>query len=423
MFYSITRPFAKIALGLYFRKIYLTNREVIPKDKPLILASNHPTAFIDPCLLACYQKRPLHFLARGDLYVGNVFIRKLYDAYRMIPVFRRHDAGYSGVKTNFESFDRTFDALNENKAIMILAEGRTKHEKRLRPLMKGTARIVFGAWEKYGELDIFIVPVCINYTNSDKFRSEVMIDVREPIRVKDYVPLYEENQARAVSLVTDEIARRLMEGVIHIEDPKDDSWVEKLLVMKHNERKSGFWPVVVVDRSPLEQEKALTDQINTMPESRKLQLKGQVENYFSLLEKAGITDRGLVDHTSYNFPGAMILGLGWLPYMAGFVLNVFPVMLGSGIATKLAAAIEFRASMAVVFAAFLWLFYWLMWLTAAVIFGKSWLWAMVVLIPLLGLFYVFYRDIDFRWKACKEVALLDDDKVEALSALRSGIQV
>ena len=421
MFYELTRPFAKIAIGIYFRKIYLSNKEAIPKDKPVILATNHPTAFIDPCVMACYQGRPLHFLARGDLYVNNFFIRKLYDVYRMIPVFRRDDAGYSGVKTNFESFDRTFDALKENKTVMILAEGRTKHEKRLRPLMKGTARIVFGAREKYGDLDIYIVPVGINYTNSDKFRSEVMVDIGEPIRIRDFAPVYEENQAKAINLLTQEMAKRMGDSIIHIEDPKDDVWVEKLLEMKHNERESGFWPVAVADRKPFLEEKKITDTINAMSDSKKLRLKSQLENYLTALKKTGVTDKGLVDHSSYNLPGAILLGIGWLPYMAGYLLNALPVMLGDRIATRLASSIEFRASMSGVFASFLWLFWWMIWILAAAISGQTWLWVIVVLIPVLGYFYVFYKDINDRWQTCKDVALLEDEQIETLLELRQNV--
>ncbi|MFK7806382.1 MAG: hypothetical protein AB8F74_01150, partial [Saprospiraceae bacterium] len=63
MLYRITRPFAQIAIRTTFRKIYFTNEERIPWDKPVILAINHPTIFIEPCLLATHLDEPLHFLA------------------------------------------------------------------------------------------------------------------------------------------------------------------------------------------------------------------------------------------------------------------------------------------------------------------------------------------------------------------------
>ncbi|MEK7253838.1 MAG: 1-acyl-sn-glycerol-3-phosphate acyltransferase, partial [Bacteroidota bacterium] len=217
MLYQLTKPFAKLTLAVYFRKIYLSNLDVIPKDKPVIFAANHPTAFIEPCLLACWLDRRLHFLARGDLYL-KPWLRRLYDTYGLIPIFRLDDAGYGKLKFNFGSFDRVYNAFKEKKAVMILAEGRTKHEKRLRPIMKGTARLVFGAMEKYGDLDIHIVPTAVNYTNPDQFRSVAMIDFGAPIRASEYLEIYREHPFKAVTQLTREISKRLGERVIHVQN-------------------------------------------------------------------------------------------------------------------------------------------------------------------------------------------------------------
>lgn len=421
MFYNITRPLARIALSIFFRKIYIFNRECIPKNGPVIFACNHPTAFLDPCLLACFQERHLHFLARGDYYKTNPFLRRIYDAYGMIPVFRQEDAGYSGLKTNFESFDKTFDALQANKAIMVLAEGRTLYEKRLRPIRKGTARIVLGAREKHGDLDIYIVPVGFNYTDSDRFRSEIMIDFQEPIRVRDYAEPAEENQARAVNALTSEIRARLLKSVIHIENNRDDDFAWPLLEMRHNERKSPFWPALIEDRTPYLDGKEVADTVNNLNESQRSELKQKVERYFSKLQKAGITDRGLTDHTSYGMQGALVLGLGWFPSVFGYLLNVLPIKPAAALAKKLAPSIEFRSSMIAVFSSFTWLIYWLIWVIAALFSKSLWIWIFVGLIPILGYFHVYYRDIEARWKACKDVALLEDDQVEELTKLRERI--
>ncbi|MBK6903255.1 MAG: hypothetical protein IPH04_10715 [Saprospirales bacterium] len=68
MLYPITRPLAKIALSVFFRKLYLSGLENIDWEKPVILAANHPTAFIEPCILACWLPKPLHFMVRGDFF-------------------------------------------------------------------------------------------------------------------------------------------------------------------------------------------------------------------------------------------------------------------------------------------------------------------------------------------------------------------
>ncbi|MCB0520907.1 MAG: 1-acyl-sn-glycerol-3-phosphate acyltransferase [Lewinellaceae bacterium] len=422
MFYEITRPFAKVALGTYFRKIYISNMEVLPKGKPIILASNHPTAFIEPCILSCWLENPLSFLARGDLYVNNFFVRKLYDWYRLTPVFRRDDIGYAGLKSNYDSFRKCYEALRDKKTLMILAEGRTKHEKRLRPLMKGTARIVFGSFEQDGDLDIHLVPIGVNYVNSDSFRSDVMIDLGEPIRISEYIPMYQKNSARAVNAVTDELTKRLAARVIHIDSPEDDEWVEHLLEMNRNERPDPLFPDFSTDPKPLFEEHAIAQRVNDMEQPEKEALKTAVLRYFSSLKNAGVTDYGLVKQGEYLLAGGMGLAVFWLVYLIGYLLNCPPVLTGNWLANKLTKSIEFRAAVSIVLSAFLYLFYLMAWVVAGLVSGKYFLCLAVVVLPLLGYFTIKYMDFEKSWKAKGKAAKLPAKVYEDLLLERESIK-
>lgn len=421
MLYTLTRPLAKIALSAYFRKINISHRERIPVGKPVILAVNHPTAFIDPCFLACWLEPPLNFLARGDFYVNSPAIRKLYNYYHIVPVFRIDDTGYGGLKNNYDTFDKCYETLRQNKPVLILAEGRCVHEKRLRPLMKGTARIVFGTLERHPDLDLHVVPVGVNYTDPDAFRSDVMIDFGEPIRMQDYTETYRNNPAKAVNALTGELRTRLAERVIHIEQPEDDACVEQLLTLHRNNRPVWLFPSFSNDPQPLFEEKKLVDEMNRLSTDAKIALKEKAAKYFRELKKANVTDRGLMDHTSYSFGSALLLGLGWIPYMAGYVLNILPILLGKRLAKKLAQNIEFRASITIFASMAFYLIYWLIGLVTTLIIGKIWLIAIAVSIPLLGWFVLLYRDLDIRWKACQNAALLDDETEEGLLRMRGEV--
>lgn len=421
MIYSLLKPCAKIALSVYFRKMNISHRERIPKGKPVILALNHPTAFIEPCIVACWLEEPLNFLARGDLYVNSPFIRKLYDWVHIVPIFRLDDNGYSGLKTNYETFDKCYETLSKNQMVMILAEGRTKHEKRLRPLMKGTARIVFGAIDKYAGLDVHIVPVGVNYTNPDQFRSEVKIDFGEPIRVLDYYPTYQENQAKGVNQLTNELRKHLAERVIHLENPEDDVWKEPLLDIHRNGSSQRVLPRFSTDPAPLFLEKKFADQLNALPEARKSKLKELVGQYTSLLAKAGTTDRGLMDHTSYSMGNATILGMSWVLFLIGYALNFLPLYLGHAFAKKKAKNIEFRASVTIFVTMVLYPVYWLICLVAALVIGKWWLIGLVLAMPLLGYFALLYQDLDNRWKDCQRASVMDDETEDRLLKMREEI--
>jgi 1-acyl-sn-glycerol-3-phosphate acyltransferase len=422
MLYDITRPFAKIALGTYFRKIYISNRERLPKDKPIILAANHPTAFIEPCILSCWLDNPLSFLARGDLYVNNFFIRKLYDGYRMTPVFRKDDIGYSGIKSNYESFKRCYEALKQKKTLMILAEGRTKHEKRLRPLMKGTARIVFGSFEQDGDLDIHLVPVGVNYVDSDSFRSDVMIDIGPPIRISEYIAMYQQNNAKAVNAVTDELAKRLSERVIQIQAPGDDAWVEQLLEMNRSERPDHLLPDFSTDAKPLFDEHAIAQRVNGLPPADKSALREKVDVYFGALHKAGVSDFGLMKRQDYQATGGLGLAIGWPIFALGYLLNFLPLLIGNTLAIRLTKTIEFRAAVSIVLSAFIYLFYCMAWVVAGLATGQYWLCMGAILVPALGYFAIKYMDFKKSWKAKRTAAKLPANVVQQLNEQRKAVK-
>ena len=422
MLYSITRPFAKIALGIYFRKIYIANLEAIPKDKPVILAANHPTAFIEPCILACWLDKPLSFIARGDLYVNNRFLKKLYDWYHMTPIFRQEDTGYSNLKSNYETFEKCYETLSNKIPLMILVEGRTLHEKRLRPMRKGTARIVFGAQEKHSDLDIHIVPVGINYTNPDNFRSIAMIEFGDPIRCSDYIEVFDKNPAKAVNQLTKEMGKRLLDKVIHIKNEENDGLVEKLLTLQENEMPESFFPVSSRNNSLFISQKSIANTINDLGEKEKQDLIIKVSNYFEKLKVYDISDFGLMHTHFYTFKNTLFAVIGFIPAMIGYILNILPVFIGNTIAKKIAPSIEFRAATAIVFSSFLYLFYDAILFAIGCLLGCGWWNFLLVLIPILGYYYLIYSSITTKWSAGKKVVSSGNERINSLLKERSDLK-
>jgi 1-acyl-sn-glycerol-3-phosphate acyltransferase len=405
MLYQLTKPVAKIAFLIFFRKIYFSNRQAVPEDKPVILAANHPTAFIEPCILACWLGRPLYFIARGDLYLNPLF-KKLYDWYHLIPVFRVEDAGYGKLKRNYSSFDRCFDALNGGKMVMILAEGVVKQEKRLRPLRKGSARIAFGALEKYPDLDLHIVPVGVNYTFADRFRSEVMINFGEPIRLKDYLAEWQNHSARATNALTDDLTRRLRQEVIHISSEKDETLAEQLFeLIRHNEPEHPF-PVISAKHQAFEAEKNIADEINRMSAAAKDQLRQKADRYFCQLQDLKITDRGLMHAGKISFAGVFFIVLGFPFYLVGYVVNYPPLWLAYQLAKKVSPSIEFVASSAIAFGMALYGLYFFV--TLGLGYAIASLAGLIVAaaLPAVGYLSLIYRDFYEKWREAKKASNL-----------------
>ena len=407
MLYTVTRPLAKIALGVYFRKIYIVNKEVLPKDKPVILAANHPTAFIEPCILACWLDKPISFIARGDLYVNNFILRKAYDFYHMTPIFRKEDTGYGNLRNNYATFEKCYETLNKKRPLMILVEGRTVHEKRLRPMRKGTARIIGGALEKHGDMDIHLVPVGINYSDSDSFRSVAMIEFGEPIKCTEYTEMFNNQFPKAVNNLTKEMGDRLKAKVIHINDEKDDELVNQFLTLVENEKDDSIFPVASVDSSLFEKQKKIADKINNYSAEKKEEIKIKIEDYHQKLRRNKITDFGLMRRNYASFKNTLFAIIGYIPAMLGYVLNFIPFLFGDLLSKKIAPSIEFRAATFIVFSSFLYLFSGIGLYLAGYLMGFGWKTFWLLVIPALGYFYVVYKDIMKKRNAGAKAAKLN----------------
>lgn len=162
MVYRIIQWWATIFLRLYFRKTIVYGLENVPKKGPLIVASNHPSAFLEASILGTVLSRPLHYLVRGDMFHPK--FRWLFDWTNQIPIYRQKD-GISNLRKNASSFELTYRKLGEGEAVLIFPEAKTILEKRMRPIQRGTAHLAFGAlpFIKEGE-SLPVLPVGVNFT-------------------------------------------------------------------------------------------------------------------------------------------------------------------------------------------------------------------------------------------------------------------
>ncbi|MEM9921118.1 MAG: lysophospholipid acyltransferase family protein [Bacteroidota bacterium] len=420
MLYNIVRPVARIWLKACFRKIHLHQAELIPTDKPVILAANHPTAFIEPCILATNLPMPLNFIVRGDLF-AKPFYTKLLKSLNMVPIFRLKDGGYKKLKNNYDTFTFCYEALRDQKTIMILAEGTTRHEKRLRPLRKGTARIVFGALESQGELDIHIVPVGVNYTYADQLRKEAMIEFGKPIRVLDYWEEYKQEPNQATRKLLEELRKRLEKRVIIIDNPTDDSLVEQLFVVYRNDRPQRVWPLVVRNNDRLMGEKRIANWINKLQEVEKERVVEKVQTYYRALEKHQVADLGVAQSWQANWRNTLILVLGFFPFLLGLIGNYLPYSIANGIVRKKVRAVEFKLSVWLAAGMVLYLLYWLVLLLLGLMIEQPIYWAFWAMLPFWGFFAFLYAELLAKWRQAKQFRSLAAAVQSELRQKRAGL--
>lgn len=158
MLFSFLRFLLRLSTKGYFRSIYIKGVEHISDRGPMIIASNHPSAFMDPILLSTNIDRKLFFLTRGDIFKTR-FTASLLGMLNMIPVYRKNDSP-GPEQRNDVIFQKCFEHLAKGKPILIFPEGTSKTERKLRPIKTGTARIALGAEALHEfKLGVKVIPV------------------------------------------------------------------------------------------------------------------------------------------------------------------------------------------------------------------------------------------------------------------------
>ncbi|MFT5166977.1 MAG: glycerol-3-phosphate O-acyltransferase/dihydroxyacetone phosphate acyltransferase [Saprospiraceae bacterium] len=418
--YRIVRPLAKIALATNFRKIYFSNAQVIPKDKPVIIAANHPSAFMEPCILAVLLPMSLHFLVRGDFFKRPLF-NKILRALHMLPIYRMKDGGYKKIKDNFSTFDQCYATLAESKVIMILAEGTTVHEKRLRPLQKGAARLALGTLEKYPELDPQIVPVGVNYTASDQFRSHAMIEFGQPIAAKEYIDEYQIDQNLAIKNLTDRIRGDLQKHIVIIASREDEALVEKLFAINRNNWQEPSQPSVSKNNRLLKSEKKIADTVNTMKEEDKKVLEVQTDEYLENLNKTGLEDFAISVGKMPETKNWLVIIFGFFPFLFGFAGNFLPLKIADIIINKKVKVIEFRSSVKITTAIFLYLLYFFLLFILLLVLGMYSLVFVLFALPFFGYYAILYMEYFQRWRVLRKLTRVPLSDLEKFQEMREAI--
>jgi 1-acyl-sn-glycerol-3-phosphate acyltransferase len=156
-------------------------------------------------------KMPVVFLARADVF-GNPFVVKLLHFIKILPAYRSRN-GFRNLTKNNDVFEQCAEVLQHRKAIGIMPEGSQGLERRIRPLVKGVFRISFSAQELTGE-NVKIVPVGIDYGSLYEFGKHCIVNIGEPVSVNDYVHHFNENPAKGMNILRDELSSRLSKSTV-----------------------------------------------------------------------------------------------------------------------------------------------------------------------------------------------------------------
>ncbi len=181
MLYRLLKIPAKLCFLMYCRQLQVKEKSFLNADGPLLIACNHPNSFLDAIILSSLFKRPVYSLARGDAF-KNKLIGFLLRSLNMLPVFRTSE-GVENMEHNYTTFDACKEIFKNNGIVLIFSEGRCINEWKLRPLMKGTARLAISSWEE--GIDLKVLPTGINYQSFSSFGKNVHLHFGKVIQMQD----------------------------------------------------------------------------------------------------------------------------------------------------------------------------------------------------------------------------------------------
>ena len=349
MLYAVLKLFVRLALWVFYRKLVINLPKNMPTTGPLIVVSNHPNTLMDPLVIASFLKPQIYFLAKGSMF-NSPFKKWLLGMLNMVPIYRKEDL--KDVEGDNEAvFQKCYDFLEGKGTLLIFPEGTSVHERNLRRLKTGTARIALGAEQANDfQLGLQLLTVGLNYSDAAHFRTDLTVNVDEPITVQDFKELYQEDAFGAAEMLTGVLRKKLSKHVIisrsHEEDKLarqiEDIYRGRLFAeseLPKNERDFQ------ISRNIVE---ALKHFAVLEPE-RVAALKGKIEVYENNLGRLKLrsSEEGevfQVGNRKQLITSIIYLVLAFPLYVYGLIHNYIPYIIPSMVARKVVKEVEYIAS-------------------------------------------------------------------------------
>lgn len=147
----------------------------------MLIAANHPNSFLDAIIISTLFDKPVYSLARGDAFT-NRFVSFLLRQLNILPVYRLSE-GAENIGHNYSTFEQCRRIFKKNGIVLIFSEGRCINEWKLRPLMKGTARLAISSWEE--GINLTVLPAGINYHSFTRFGKHIHLHFGKPFNKTD----------------------------------------------------------------------------------------------------------------------------------------------------------------------------------------------------------------------------------------------
>ncbi|MDB2408681.1 1-acyl-sn-glycerol-3-phosphate acyltransferase [Crocinitomicaceae bacterium] len=291
-------------LRLYFRNIKVHNKP--SKFGKTIYVSNHAASFMDPLVIAAFNRSVVYFLTRSDVFTP--FTKPIFWIAHMLPIYRQRD-GVNTKEKNNEVFKKCTETLLRNRNLLIFGEGVTDDQfvRRLKPLKKGALRIGFTTLEACDwKENVYIAAIGCNYSNPSRFRSDLLIKNSKPILLNDFKEEYLENPSKVISKLTLKIQKVLQSELTHVDAIEDTSYHERIMMVQRKGMCDTF-----SNRPNLKERWSYSSSLATKINEGSIQLtddiKDEIDSYFNNLKDMGVSDDLVFDSKSNSFKTSQFL--------------------------------------------------------------------------------------------------------------------
>jgi 1-acyl-sn-glycerol-3-phosphate acyltransferase len=228
MFIHIIRGFSRLVLWIFFRRIDVKGRELVPPEGQLVFVANHPNVMADILLLGVYVPRNKpRFIGKSTLFKSPLFgwfLRRM----GTIPVSRPQDTGVR-MSSNRMMLAEAVNTLKKGRSLILFPEGLSHAQIRVRTLKLGAAHIALSAAAADdGCPDLRIVPVGLTFMNPAVFRSDAAMHFGKPIEVRRYLQTFLGDHHAAERELTAVIHERVAALTRHVENPDLESIIRDL---------------------------------------------------------------------------------------------------------------------------------------------------------------------------------------------------